>query len=83
MSPAVNIGCRQVLQCLMNPFIVVIINELCLLTTQLIRVIIIAQLHHVLQRPVVPLDLALGLRMIRSTTRVLHLLFFQSIQSDL
>ena len=41
------------------------------------RIVVMLQLHHVLHRPVIALDLALGHRVVRGPTSVLNILLFE------
>ncbi len=77
VSTVVYISWRHVLQRLMYPPIVVVLDEFADLQPQRLGSVVVLQLYHVLHRSVETLDLALRLRMIRRTTGMVHILAFQ------
>ena len=77
MPTVVDIGRSDVLQRLVYPPVVVILDELPDLFSQRLGFVIVLQLHHVFHCPMIPLDFALRLRVIRSAARMVHLLLVQ------
>jgi len=79
VSAEVHICRCHVVERLMYPLVVVVVYERADLSLELPGNIIVTQLDHIFCRPVIPLDLSLGLRMIRSATGVTHILVSQII----
>lgn len=78
-SPEVDIGGREVLQALVVAPVVVMIDKGVDLLPEIARQIVVFQQDAVLQGLVPTFDLALGLRVIRRTADMIHLLIFQPI----
>ena len=73
LSPTeVDVRRGQVVQALMVALVVVVLDEAPDLRLEIARQVIVLQQYPVLERLVPPLDLALGLGMIRCTTGIRH-----------
>ena len=69
----VHISRCQVVERLVIAVIVIVIYELLDLSIQLARQVIVLQVNHVLDRPMITLNLTLGLGMVPCTPGMLHL----------
>lgn len=67
----------------MHPLVVVTPDEGAHLPLELPGQVVVLQSHHVLQRPVIPLDLALGHRVVGLAPRVPHLVLLQVLRQSL
>ena len=72
-----HVGWCDIAQRLVVSLVIVMVNPFSDGLLKRLWVVIVFKLHHVLHRTMVALDLALSLRMIGSTSGMLHLLLFQ------
>ena len=79
VSAEVGVGRGDVFQTFVVAVVIVMIDELADLVFKITRQIIVLLQDAVLQCVMPTLDLALGLRMIRRTTNVIHVLVLQPI----
>ena len=74
-APEVDVGWGQVLQAFVVSFVIVVADELADLSLEITGQEVVFQQDAVLQGLMPTLDLALGLRMIRRTSNVIHTVF--------
>ena len=71
MPPEEDVGRSHVVEGLMVPMVVVVLNELADRLLQIPRIVVMLELDGIVHRTVVALDLSLRHRMVRRSTRVL------------
>ena len=77
LSSIIDIGGRDIIEGLMQPVVVVMRDEPADGFFQFTGQVVMIELHHILHRAMITLDLPLGLRMVGRSSSMLHLAFLQ------